>query len=25
LLSLLKIAFPFLPDDLDQFREDDHD
>ena len=25
LLSLLKIAFPFLPDELDQFREDDHD
>jgi hypothetical protein len=25
LLSLLKIAFPLLPDDLDQCREDDRD
>lgn len=25
LLSLLKTAFPFLPDDLNRFREDDHD
>jgi len=24
-LALMKIAFPFLPESLEQFREDDHD
>lgn len=24
-MALLRIAFPFLPESLEQFREDDHD